>query len=582
MNDQSRDELQQLLDQEKLLANTILNHISEGVIQLNTQFEIEDINATAEDLCECQKLFVLHKPIWEVFAVYDERSQTSISFCAENAKAQQKPTHRLLVNKHNHQRLVESFYCLLKNDKGDVFGYLYIFRDITQQNIDPDRMQWQASHDNLTGLVNREGMEERLEKSLQNVQTHNILSVFLVVDIDQFKWINQTLGYKVGDEYLQRISLQLLKQLRARDTLARIGGDEFGILLENCLIDDAAMIANKIKTAVKDYRFVWGDRDINLTASVGLLSLNNETKKAKNIIRDAESASMLAKAKGGDALQIHIKNDEQLAEQRQQLSIIAEINNALENNLFRLFFQPIFSVEKQCVVHWEVLIRLIDHENSVLSPQDFLPAAEKYGLITQVDRWVFKNAVKLLETLPSSLAIPKLAINLSPSSLEDNGCKAMILKILQEKPLLQGNLIFEITETSALSNIDSINDYLHQLKKMGCLLALDDFGTGVSTYSYLKRLDIDMIKIDGEFIENIHENIINQEIVRSLTKIAHLMSITTTAEWVCDEGVYQYLNQMEMDYYQGYFISEPLSQDVFLEFLKTGDEKLLKKTGLKP
>jgi len=468
---------------------------------------------------------------------------------------------------------------VLKNDNDEVYGYLFIFRDLTQQNFDPDRMQWQASHDNLTGLVNREEMEERLEKSLQNVQLHNIYSVFLVIDIDQFKVINQTFGYKVGDEFLQRIALQMLKQLRTRDTLARIGGDEFGILLENCLIDDAAMIANKIKDAVKNYRFVWGGREINLTASAGLLGLNGDTKNVKNIIRDAESASMLAKAKGGDALQIHIKNDAQLAEQRQQLSIIAEVNNALDKGLFRLYFQPIFSVEQQKIVHWEVLLRLVDHDNNILSPQDFLPAAEKYGLITQVDRWVFKNTIKMLEAFPQGLALPKLAINLSPSSLEDTQCKAMIIKTLEKKTFLQGHLIFEITETSALSNIDSINEYLHQLKSLGCLLALDDFGTGVSTYSYLKQLDIDMIKIDGEFIENINENAVNQEIVRSLTKIANLMNITTTAEWVCDEGVYHYLNDMGMDYYQGYFVSEPLAQEIFMEFLKTGNKALLKNTA---
>jgi len=576
MTDSSLNKLQQLLQQEKQRANTILNHISEGVIQLNAQFEVEDINATAEALCECQKSYVLGKPAGEVFSIFDEKSQQSIPFSAKHALDQQKPTHRLLVNKYNHQRLIESFYCLLKEDD-KVFGYLFIFRDITAQSVDADRVQWQASHDNFTGLVNREEMEERLEKSLQNMQTHNILSVFLVVDIDQFEWVNDTFGHKVGDEYLQRISLQMHKQLRARDTLARIGGDEFGILLENCLIDDAAMIANKIKTAIKDYRFVWGDKEFNLTASVGLLSLNNETETAENIIRDTESASLSAKSQGGNTLHIHVKNDEQLVEQRRQLSIIAEIDSAFENDRFRLFFQPIFSVEKKTVVHWEVLIRLVDHENTILSPNDFLPAAEKYGLITQIDRWVFNNTVKFLESLPRALETPQLAINLSPNSLEDNQCKAMILETLEGKAFLQGKLIFEITETLALSNIESINVYLHQLKELGCRLALDDFGTGVSTYSYLKRLDIDMIKIDGEFIENIHDNVINQEIVRSLTKIAHLMNITTTAEWVCDEQVYEYLNNMDMDYYQGYHIGKPLSEEDLIDYLKTGNDALLQK-----
>ena len=571
----SLDKLQQLLQQEKQLANTIMNHISEGVIQLNAQFEVDDINATAEALCECQKSFVLGKPIDEVFSIFDENSQQSIPFSAENAKNHQKPTHCLLVNKYQHQRLIESFYCLLKDESDEVFAYLFIFRDITAQSADSDRVQWQASHDNLTGLVNRKEMEERLEKSLQNMQTHNILSVLLVVDIDEFEWVNQTFGYAVGDEYLQRISLQMLKQLRARDTLARIGDNEFGILLENCLIDDAAMIANKIKTAIKDYRFVWGGKEFNLTASVGLLSLNNETETAENIIRDAESASQSAKSEGGNALHIHVKNDEQLAEQRRQLSIIAEIDNAFENNRFRLFFQPIYSVDKKSVAHWEVLIRLLDHENTILSPNDFLPAAEKYGLITQIDRWVFNRTVKFLADLPDSIDKPQLAINLSPNSLEDNQCKVMILETLKERTCLQGKIIFEITETLALSNIESINVYLHQLKELGCRLALDDFGTGVSTYSYLKRLDIDMIKIDGEFIENIHDNVVNQEIVSSLTKIAHLMNITTTAEWVCDEQVYEYLNQLDMDYYQGYHIGKPLSEEELIDYLGNGDKPVL-------
>ena len=577
MTGHSLENLQELLQQEKRRSNAILNHISEGVIQLNTQFEIEDINVKAESLCECEKALVLHQPITDIVSIFDEQSQAPIPFTAENADGQQTSTQRLLVNKDHHQRLIESFYCLLKNENDEVFGYLFIFRDITAQDSDPDHLQWESSHDNLTGLVNRDEMESRLETSLKNVKTHNIFSVFLMVDIDQFKKINQHFDLKAADEYLQRISLLLLKHLRARDTLARIENDTFGVLLENCLIDNATMIANKIKSAVKNYRFIWNGRVVKLSASVGVLSLNNQSIHAKNIIRDAESATQKAKSKGGDAIYVHKKNDAQIAQQREQVSIIAEINHALSNNRFRLFFQPIYSVTKEKIAHWEVLIRLVDHDDNILSPYEFLPAAEKFGLITYIDAWVFKNITQLLETLTDIPNLPRLAINLSPNSLEDDQCKSMIIKTLKEKPLLQGKLIFEITETTALSNIDSINDYLAELKRLGCLLALDDFGTGVSTYSYLKSLDVDMIKIDGEFINTIQENPINQEIVRSLTKIAHLMNITTTAEWVCDKGVYHYLSKLGMDYYQGYFISEPLSQEQFIELVQAPDHQWIKK-----
>lgn len=577
MTEQSMNELQLLLEQERQRSNIILNHISEGVIQLNAQFEIEDINATAESLCECEKVSVLHRPIYEVFSLFDEKSQTSIPFSAESALAQQKPSHRLLVNQHHHQRLLESFFCILKDNQSVIYGYLFIFRDITQSTIDPDQLQWQASHDNLTGLVNRQEMEARIEKSLQNVQTHNIRSVFLMVDIDQFTLINKNFGHNVGDEYLQRIALQMLKHLRARDTLSRIGGDRFGILLENCLIDDAAMIANKIKTAIGNYRFIWGDKDVCLKASVGLLSLTSSIK-ANKVIDEARSASMLAKSKGGDQIYIHQKNKQQLSDQRQHMSIIASVNRALDEGLFCLYFQPIYSVEKQQIAHWEVLIRLVDQDNQVMSPSEFLPAAEKYGLIAQLDDWVIEHSIRMLSELNNdSLALPHLAINLSPSFLEDKACRKSLVSTLNNHSFLQNQLIFEITETSAFSDIESINRYLSELKQFGCRLALDDFGTGVSTYSYLKQLDIDMIKIDGEFIENIHNNAINQEIVRSLIKIAHMMSVTTTAEWVCDEVVYHYLNETGMDFYQGYFISEPLSQEEFIRYLRSGDEADLKR-----
>lgn len=573
MSDRSLKTLKPLLQQEKQRYRMVLNHISEGVIHLNTCFEIEEMNVKAESLCACEASSVLHKPITDIISMIDEQSQNPILFSSDYTQEQQTSVRRLLVKTINHQYWLEGLLCPLKNEQDVLFGYLFIFSDISAKSTDIADLSVPVSYDDLTGLVNREQMEARLEASLQSFKNHNIFSVFLLVDVDNFQSISQQFEQQASDKYLQTISFFLLKQLRTRDTLSRIGDHSFGILLNNCFIDDAATIANKIKAGIKNYQFVWDGQTVNLSASVGLLSLNSETQKSQDIIPNAETAVQLAQSKGGDVLQIHIKNKTQLIEQREQVKVIANVNRALKNHRFRLYFQPIYSVAKAKVVHWEVLVRLLDNDGQLVSPAEFLPAAERYGLITQIDTWVFENTVALLESVPDAFDQPRLAINLSPSFLEDKQCKIMILQTLEKKPSLRGRLIFEITETAALSNIESINRYLAQLKKLGCLLALDDFGTGVSTYSYLKSLDVDMIKIDGEFVHNVQNNAINQEIVRSLTKIAHLMGISITAEWVCDNRVYDYLKSLGMDFFQGHFISKPISQACFLECI--GGKRLI-------
>jgi two-component system CheB/CheR fusion protein len=566
-------EAQKDLKKEKQLAHMTLENISDGVIRLNENMTVDYINPAAEILCAWRKTEIISKKISEVITIIDEETREPLIDIFTPKDRQLKPNIAVLINHNNEQITIEYFCTELSHDDSRV-GYLFVLRDVSERQAALKRVLWQSTHDHLTGLVNRQEMESRLEKSLIHAKSNNYASTFMFIDLDQFKIVNDTCGHLAGDELLRRITQQIMEQLRSRDTLARLGGDEFGVLLENCPLENAHGIAIKIRDVVSKYRFFWDEKLFKVGACVGIIAINKETNSVSQLLRDADSACYAAKSNGGNNIQIHMDSDEQLNEQKHQMSIITDINDALENRRLRLYYQPIFSSATGKISHWEVLVRMINRRHEFLLPRQFLPASERFGFMRQIDHWVITNSIHSLSELYTlSDKRPKLSINLSASTLADKNCKEKIIKLLKSTPQLQQQLIFEITETSALSNIDSVNLFINELREHGCKLALDDFGTGVSTYSYLKRLDVDMIKIDGEFIDDITENKINQEIVKSIVHIAKLMNISTTAEWVNSEEGCRYLSGVGVDLLQGHYIGRPIPAEEFISAVINGDVK---------
>ena len=556
---------QKALKEERELAHVTLESISDGVIRLNNHMQINYMNPAAEFLCGWSESEAISRHIADVVKVIDEDTRQPIKDIFTLKRTSAKPEVSLLINRENQQMTIEYICTPLTDGDHHRIGLLFVMRDVSERHAALKRVLWQSTHDHLTGLVNRQEMESRLGKSLAAAKDKGILSTFMFVDLDQFKIVNDTCGHLAGDELLRRITQQIIEQLRSRDTLARLGGDEFGILLENCAPENAYCVATKIRDVIARYRFVWDEKLFKVGACIGLIAINQETHSVTQLLRDADSACYAAKNQGGNNIQIHMDSNEELNEQRQQMSIITEINEALENQRLRLYYQPIINVATGKVSHWEVLVRMLNQRQEFLLPQQFLPASERFGFIRQIDHWVISHAARNLNELHKITdRRPKIAINLSANTLADKSCKEKLVDMFKHHPNLNQQLIFEITETSALSNLDSVNLLINQLRQFGCLLALDDFGTGVSTYSYLKRLDIDMIKIDGEFITDITENQINQEIVKSIIHIARLMEISTTAEWVDSEESYRYLKSIGIDSVQGNYLGHPIPAEEFL------------------
>ncbi len=553
------------LKYEKHLADATLENISDSVIRINTDLTIDYINPAAKNLCCAVEGSPLNKKISKFLILIDESTNEPIPDIFSETNPMQEPQTAVLVTKDNKKYIVEYFCTSLTSDDNQHIGFLLLFHDVSERQAALKRVLWQSTHDHLTGLVNRQEMENRLEKSLVSAQKNNIVSTFLYIDLDQFKIVNDTCGHMAGDELLRRITQQILKQLRSRDTLARLGGDEFGVLLDNCPLENSHQIALKIRDAVAKYRFFWDEKLFKVGSSVGIAPITKSIPSISQLLRDADTACYAAKSSGGNCIQIHLEHDEQLTQQKQQMSVISDINDALENDLLRLYYQPVFCQKTQNITHWEVLVRMINRRHEFLLPHQFLPASERFGLIRQVDNWVIDHTVEsLLELQRLTDKRPKLAINLSASTLSDNTSKNHLIDLLKAKSDLCEQLIFEITETSALSNVDSTNQFIQELHEYGCSLALDDFGTGVSTYSYLTRLDVDMIKIDGEFIQDITENKINQEIVKSIIHISKLMNISTTAEWANNEETCEFLSNTGIDFLQGNYIGAPIPAEEFV------------------
>ncbi len=553
------------LKYEKHLADATLENISDSVIRINTDLTVDYINPAAETLCGVSEERAINKKISKFLILIDETSNEPIPDIFSETNLMNDPQTAVLLTKDNRKYIVEYFCTALTSDDNRHIGFLLLFHDVSERQAALKRVLWQSTHDHLTGLVNRKEMEDRLEKSLVAAQKNNIVSTFLYIDLDQFKVVNDTCGHIAGDELLRRITQQILKQLRSRDTLARLGGDEFGVLLDNCPLENSHQIALKIRDAVTKYRFFWDEKLFKVGSSIGIAAITKVTPSISQLYRDADTACYAAKSSGGNCIQIHLDHDKQLSQQKQQMSVVTDINDALENDLLRLYYQPIFSQQNQKITHWEVLVRMINRRHEFLLPHQFLPASERFGLIKQIDNWVIDHAMETLVDLHELTENrPKLAINLSASTLSDENSKQHLISLLKNKTNLNEQLMFEITETSALSNFDSTNQFINELRDYGCSLALDDFGTGVSTYSYLMRLDVDMIKIDGEFIRDIAENKINQEIVKSIIHISKLMNISTTAEWIHNEETCSFLSNTEVDFLQGNHISAPVPAEEFI------------------
>ncbi len=432
-----------------------------------------------------------------------------------------------------------------------------VWRDITERKKAHETISYQAKHDLLTGLYNRYEFERRVKNILEDIEG-NDEHALCYLDLDQFKIVNDTCGHTAGDELLRQIGTVLKKAISARDLLARLGGDEFGVLLEYCTISDAQRVTTSILQAIQEYQFVWEGRVFKLGVSIGLVPVTGLTKNLKDLLRDADAACYTAKDKGRNCIHISMPDDADVARVHGQLELVNNINEALSNDSFVLYGQTIESLSDKSEIHCEILVRM-KVEDELLLPGEFLPAAERYNLTTKLDYWVIENTLDLLSNNPSIYdSFTSFSINLSGASVSIPETADFIISKINNSELDANKICFEITETAAISNLVQANELIQILQGLGCKFALDDFGSGLSSFSYLKNLPVDYLKIDGLFVRDIVDDPIDLAMVKSINEVGHLMKMKTIAEYVENEKIKEILNDINVDYAQGYYLSEPV------------------------
>ncbi len=559
---QELEHSRQELAVEKERAEVTLNSIMDGVIAVTAEGIVQYMNPVAERLSGYKNEAGSQYHLDDVITVLDEESGKPIALplqsCLENNDIETLADHLTLLHKEGDSVAIEASLAPMCNDQGEVMGAVMVFQDVSHARKLRHQLSFQASHDALTGLYNRRKFEEALEGALQSSQQGTSVHALCYIDLDQFKVVNDTCGHMAGDELLRQLTVQLDDCIREGDTLARLGGDEFGVLLEHCQLQQAAAIAEKILKQVQSFRFVWNDKSFDIGASIGVVDINKTSASLMSILTAADMACYIAKESGRNRVHIYEHSDEAMQDHQGQMRWVSRINEALKDDRLVLYQQPVVALDQQYPhKHCELLVRMKDKEGKLISPNSFIPAAERYNLMAKVDRWVIHQAFKLLSENNQHAGARLAAINLSGNSLSDDDLLTYIVQIAEETGISLNDICFEITETAAIGNLSKALKFMTSLSDRGCKFALDDFGSGLSSFAYLKNLPVDYLKIDGSFVREVSRNRTDLAMVEAITRLGHVMDMQIIAEWVEDEATLQLLQKVGVDFVQGYYLGKP-------------------------
>jgi diguanylate cyclase (GGDEF)-like protein/PAS domain S-box-containing protein len=449
-------------------------------------------------------------------------------------------------------------------------GAVLVFRDVGVERATAMQLAYQASHDSLTGLINRREFERLVTEMLERRSGDSHDDILLFLDLDQFKVINDTCGHVAGDELLRRVGALLGESLRASDVLARLGGDEFGILLRGCALESALHVAEKLRQKVAELRFVCDRGSFSIGASIGVVSVEEGFREYSEVLSAADRACNLAKEFGRNRIQVYRTSDEELACRHGMMLWVGRIRSAIDEDRFRLYAQSIVPTRetRHAPARAEVLLRMVDRDGRIIPPMAFMPAAERYDLGPALDRWVIRNAFEQLARA-GPRAFDICSINLGAASICDERLFDFIIAEQARRGLRADQICFEITETSAITQFTKACQLIEKLRAVGFHFALDDFGTGASSFAYLKALPVDYLKIDGAFVRDIPSNSVNRAMVEAIHHVAHVMGILTVAEFVESGAVLDRLRHIGVDFAQGYGIGKPEPLEAFLETERT-------------
>ena len=558
------------LAQEIERAQVTLDSIADAVITTDESANILSMNPVAEILTGFFVDDVRGQHVDHVFKLIHEKSSepipSPVMLCLERQDIiANENDHILLSASGEHFSITDSVAPIIDEDN-KVLGSVLVFRDVTHSRILSAELNWQALHDPLTGLANRRQFEASLKVLLKKAKLDNLTHHLLYMDLDQFKIVNDTCGHDAGDELLKQITDTLANKLRKTDLLARLGGDEFGVLLESCDADHALTVANILRQAVENFRFSWQTHSFRIGVSIGIAEITGQEAKTSDVLSAADAACYVAKESGRNRVHFHSPEGSASSDHQQEMQWISRLQAALDNNKFELYLQRIQDTKQTAIHsnHYEVLLRMIGEKGELIPPGAFLPAAERFNLISSLDTWVVQNVFKKLKQLKNNINNPEqllLSINLSGASMMSDELLRTINQLLDKSTYPAGSFCFEVTETATIANLKKATVFLSELRSKGCKIALDDFGSGLSSFAYLKELPIDYLKIDGYFVKDIAIDKINKAFVESINQIGHVMNLETIAEFVENEDILEILTGIGVNYAQGYGIHKPCPFD---------------------
>jgi len=559
--------LREELVRQRELQQVTLASVSDGIIVTDVKGVVSAVNAAGRDM--------LGQPNETVEGQHIDRV---LRFCGSDPAHEQAPLFsrmlergdqvhaesdaRLLVEGRN-PLPVSALAVPVRSSQAQIVGSVITFKDTSEARRLSAKLSWQANHDALTLLPNRSYFESELSRAMEAARFGTAVHGLIYVDLYQFKIVNDTCGHAAGDELLKRLSQLFGKTLRSQDLLARLGSDEFGILLRNCTLAGTQRVANLLVRGVEQFVFAWGGKRLSVGISVGAIAIDRDSESDAQVMAAAEASCAAAKEAGRNRIHLYHNHNSQIVERRRnEMHWVSKINEALAENRLVLYQQSVVPVsplaDEDYKPHYEILVRMRDPEGKVVLPGQFIPAAERYGLMEDIDRWVLTNVVDYIARRErADLPAASYAVNLSGPTLGNESFCDFVSQELTRTDIDPAALNFEITETAAVGNFNRAIRFIETFRARGCLFYLDDFGSGMSSFSYLKDLPVDFLKIDGAFIKSMDSDSVDYAMVSAINHLAHVMGIKTVAEYVENEEILALLEKLGVDYAQGFGIAEP-------------------------
>ena len=555
---------------DKEMAEMTLGSIGDGVLTTDPQGVIQSMNRVAEQMTGWRNADATGVSVDKVFRIVDELNDAAfenpILKCLRLDQTVVISNRSVLISRSGHHVAINDTAAPIRDSAGRTRGAVIVFHDVSHERQLRHELSWQASHDALTGLINRREFEFQVAAALASAKAEHDTHALLYLDLDQFKIVNDTCGHGAGDVLLQHLADLLQSHMRDSDVLARLGGDELGVLLLNCPTRQALSLADKLREAIKDYRFVWEQNTFEVGVSIGLVTIDENSKSTSELLSAADQACYVAKEQGRNRVHFYQETDLVQAKRHGDILWISRLNDAFEKQRFQLFVQPIGSLNGGGGRHAEVLLRMRNDDDILVLPGAFIPAAERYDLMVSIDRWVIETVCQYLMTQherapPDIGATTVLSINLSGVSLNDDQLHDFILEQFARYKTPPSQICFEITETAAIANLNKAKLFMTRLQGLGVQFSLDDFGSGLSSFAYLKTLPVNFLKIDGLFVRDIATNDINRAMVSAINEVGHVMGIKTVAEYVETAEILSVVRAIGIDFAQGYAISplQPLA-----------------------